>query len=194
VIPYAIAFVVILSVSFVSDRVNRKGPFVISGLVASFIGYMLLLFGGTTVIKMVGTCFVVSGVYTGVLLSTVWLGINTAGFTKRGATWAMAEIGAQIFSIIGTNVYNNSGATYRKGHWSNVGLTLAGIVLSSGLLWWYDHSNKKRDRVLAEHAARGEVHPHIGRSLEELYDVHVNYRYVSRPCCVFSADCHRYTL
>ncbi|OIW32824.1 MFS general substrate transporter [Coniochaeta ligniaria NRRL 30616] len=177
VIPYAVAFVALLSLSFLSDRINRKGCFVIAGLTSALIGYIMLLTAKTTVVKMVATCFVVGGIYTGVLLSVVWLGINNAGFTKRATTWAMAEIGGQIFSIVGTNVYKSSGSSYAKGHWVNVGFMIVAIFAASCLLLWYDYSNKKRDRILQEYAARGETHPHIGKSLEELYDFHINFRY-----------------
>jgi len=54
----------------------------------------------------------------------------------------MAEIGAQIFSIVGTNVYKSSGSTYAKGHWVNVGFMVAGITAASCLLWWYNYANK----------------------------------------------------
>ena len=176
VIPYAVAFVTLLSLSFLSDRINLKGYFIIAGLTSALIGYIMLLTAKTTVVKMVATCFVVGGIYPGVLLSTVWLGINTAGFTKRATTWAMAEIGAQIFSIVGTNVYKSSGSTYAKGHWVNVGFMIAGITAASSLLWWYNYANKKRDRALEEYETRGETHPHVGKSLEELYDLHINFR------------------
>ncbi|KAJ9136537.1 MFS general substrate transporter [Coniochaeta hoffmannii] len=86
VIPYAVAFVTLLSLSVFSDRINLKGSFIIVGLTSALIGYIMLLTAKTTVVKMVATCFVVGGIYPGVLLSTVWLGINTAGFTKRVTT------------------------------------------------------------------------------------------------------------
>lgn len=178
VIPYAVAFVTLLTLSFLSDKINLKGPFVIAGLSSALIGYIMLLTVKSTSAKMVATCFVVGGIYPGVLLSVVWLGINNGGFTKRATTWAMAEIGAQIFSIVGTNIYKSSGRSYAKGHWVNVGFMVAGICVSATLMWWYHHSNKKRDRILEEHASRGETHPHTGASLEELYDYHINFRYV----------------
>jgi hypothetical protein len=176
VIPYAVAFVTLLTLSFLSDKINLKGPFVIAGLTSALIGYIMLLTVKTTVAKMVATCFVVGGIYPGVLLSVVWLGINNGGFTKRATTWAMAEIGAQIFSIVGTNVYKSSGTNYAKGHWVNVGFMIAGIAIASTLLWWYGYSNRRKDRILEEYAARGESHPHTGASLEELYDHHINFR------------------
>ncbi len=131
VIPYAVAFVSLLSLAYLSDRVNLKGPFIIGCLATASLGYILLLTVSSTGAKIFATCCVVGGVYPGVVLATVWLGINTAGFTKRGTVWSMAEMVAQAFSIMGTNVYKSSSTSHSKGHWVTLAFLLAAMAIAN---------------------------------------------------------------
>lgn len=82
VIPYACAFVALPTVAIISDRVNKKGPFVILAQSVACIGYIILLTDAPTSAKMVATCLVASGIYTGVVLVVTWLGINTGGVSN----------------------------------------------------------------------------------------------------------------
>ncbi|KAF3923993.1 hypothetical protein ABW21_db0203285 [Orbilia brochopaga] len=176
VIPYAVAFVLLPTTAFISDKLNVKGPFIISSLGLACLGYILLLTVGPTAGKMVAVCFITSGLYSCIVLTVTWLGINTAGFTKRGTTWGIAEIFPQVFSIMATKLYKYP-PRYIQGHSIVLGF-LVFALLNGCALWWYmANSNKKKDRILEEYAARGERHPHLDRSLEDEFDQHINFRY-----------------
>ncbi|KAH8890617.1 retrograde regulation protein 2 [Thozetella sp. PMI_491] len=174
VIPYAVAFVTLPTLAFVSDKINVKAPFILVAQTLCCIGYIMLLTVTSTVAQMVAVCFVAGGMYAGVVLSVVWLGINTAGFTKRGTTWAMSEIISQLFSIMGTSIY---GSSHVKGHSVVLAFLVFAMLLVLVMLAWMRRANKKRDLMLEEYAARGAIHPHLSRSLEEEYDGHINFRY-----------------
>ena len=177
VIPYACAFVTVIAVSWVSDRVNKKGVFLIGTLSVACIGYIILLTNVSVRVKIFATCLVTSGLYPSVILLVAWLGMNTAGFTKRGTTWAMAEISGQCFSIMGTHVYTDP-PRYIKGHSVVLGLMLFALLNAVALLLWMKHLNQKKERVDNEYRERGELHPHLSRSLEEEYDFHQSFRYI----------------
>lgn len=177
VIPYACATVTLVVVCFMSDRLNIKGPVLLVCLLLSAIGYIMLLTVSSTAVKMVAACFITSGLYPSVVLIATWLGINTGGFTKRGTTWAMAEIFGQCFSIMGSNVYTD-GPRYIKGHSVVLGFLLMGMISTTALIFWMRHLNKKRDSEESEYVKRNEPHPHASRSLEEEFDFHVSFRYV----------------
>jgi hypothetical protein len=177
VIPYAFATVTLLVSCVVSDRLNTKGPVLFFCLMLASIGYIMLLTVSSTTVKMVAACFVASGLYPSVVLLVSWLGINTGGFTKRGTTWAMAEVFGQSFSIMGTHIYTN-GPRYIKGHSIVLGFLLMGTISVTSLDFWMHHLNKKRDIEESEYAARNELHPHASRSLEEVFDYHVSFRYI----------------
>lgn len=176
VIPYACAFVSLLALCYISDWFNIKGPFILLGFSVSAIGYIMLLTVKPTAAKMVAACFITSGMYPATVLMTAWLGINTCGFTKRASVWSLAEVSGQLFSIMGTHIYV-TGPRYVKGHAVVLGIIALSLVVIVTLMITYSMLNKKRDRILAEYAARGEVHPHANRTLEEEHDFHINFRY-----------------
>ncbi|OQV02109.1 hypothetical protein CLAIMM_07359 [Cladophialophora immunda] len=176
VIPYACAFVTLLVTCFLSDRINIKGPFIFCGFLVSAIGYIMLLTVKPTSVKILAACFITSGMYPSTVLMVAWLVINTGGFTKRASVWALAEVFSQCFSIMGANIYVN-GPRYIKGHSVVLAFLVTAMATVVALSLTYRHLNKKRDRILEEYAQRGEIHPHMNKSLEELHDFHVNFRY-----------------
>jgi hypothetical protein len=161
----------------ISDRVNAKGPFMVACLSVCSIGYILLLTVSSVTVKMVAACFICAGLYTSVVLTVTWLAINTGGFTKRGTTWALAEILGQCSSIMGSNIYTDK-PRYIKGHSIVLAFILFAICNALALIFWMRYLNKRKDRILADYATRGETHPHIGRSLEEEFDNHINFHYI----------------
>ncbi len=78
---------------------------------------------------------------------------------------------------MGSNVYKDK-PRYIKGHSIVLAFLLFAIANATALVFWMRYQNRKRDRMLAEYADRGEIHPHVGRSLEEEFDAHINFRYI----------------
>ena len=177
VIPYACATLPTIIISYLSDRFNTKGPFLVLTLSVVSIGYIILLTVYSVPVLVFATCLITSGLYPSVILLTSWLGINTAGFTKRGTTWAMAEIFGQCFSIMGTHVYDGP-PRFVKGHAIVLGFELYGILCASTLILYMRYLNKRKDAIVQEHTSRGEAHPHMERSLEEESDLHLGFRYI----------------
>ena len=167
----------VIVVAYVSDRVNKKGVFLIGSMSFSCIGYIILLTNASVRVKVFATCLVTSGLYPSVILIVAWLASNTAGFTKRGTTWAMAEISGQSFSIMGTHVYTNP-PRFIKGHSIVLAFMVFAVLNATALLFWMNHLNKKKERVDADYRERNEIHPHTSRSLEEEYDYHHSFRYI----------------
>ncbi|KAH8808685.1 major facilitator superfamily domain-containing protein [Xylogone sp. PMI_703] len=177
IIPSASATVTLPTVCFISDRFNFKGMAIIFCLSLSSTGYIILLTASSNVAKIVATSLVASGVYTTIVLIVAWITINTGGFTKRGTTWAMGEITGQLFSIMGTHIYNGA-PRYIKGHSIVLAFQLFGLLNAIGVMLWMRHLNAKKDRVEAEYLERGVPHPLASQSLEEAYDYHPSFRYI----------------
>jgi hypothetical protein len=179
IIPYACAFVACVTIGIISDRVNRKAPFLLLTSSLAVLGYTLLLATTSTVVGIFAACLITASCYTGVVLLPVWIVINTAGYTKRSCVWATSEVFAMTFSIMATRIYDNP-PRYVKGH---------SIVLAFNVLAWFcivfcalwmRYLNRKKDRIESEYTERGEVHPHNGGqlTLEDLQDNHISFRYI----------------
>ena len=162
----------------ISDRMNRKGVFVIGTLSAVAVGYIILMaVVSNTGAKIFAACLITSGLYPSVVFLASWLGVNTGGFTKRGTTWALAEIFGQCFSIMGTHIYD-SPPRFIKGHAIILGFIFLGIINSCILIWWMKRENARRDAIEKDYRDRGEAHPHASKSLEEVQDFHISFRYI----------------
>ncbi|KIY00304.1 uncharacterized protein Z520_03989 [Fonsecaea multimorphosa CBS 102226] len=177
VIPYACAAVFLIAICFLSDRYNMKGPLLVVTLSVSVIGYIILLSVRSVPVLVFATCLITAGLYPSVILLTSWLGINTCGFTKRGTTWAMAEVFGQCFSIMGTHVYD-SPPRFIKGHAIVLGFLSMAIIMTVSAVFWMKHENKRKDAEIERYRDSGEHHPHFERSLEDEGDQHIAFRYI----------------
>ena len=177
VLPSASAFCALLIICYTSDYFNKKGIFLVGTLSTVIIGYIILLTDVSVPVKVFATCLVTGCLYPSVILLTSWLSVNTCGFTKRGTTWAMAEVSGQCFSIMGSHVYTDP-PRFIQGHSIILALQCLALLATIALIFWLRHCNMKKDRIDAEYRERGEIHPDNEKSLEELYDQHQNFRYI----------------
>ena len=78
-----------------------------------------------------------------------------------------------------TRIYDTP-PRYVKGHSIVLALNVLACFSIMFCAWWMTYLNKKKDRVEAEYAERGEVHPHLAESLtlEDLQDRHISFRYI----------------
>lgn len=176
VIPYACAFVCLITVCYISDRFNVKFIPIICLLATTLIGYIVLVSVASTSARIVGACLVVSGAYPTVVLIVTWIGINTAGFTKRAATWSVAEICSNSVAIMGPHVYTDP-PRFIKGHSILIAFTCLSMLMAICAYSYMAHENRRRDRVERDFQERGERHPDMDKSLEDLCDRHVAFRY-----------------
>ncbi|KFZ15697.1 hypothetical protein V502_05440 [Pseudogymnoascus sp. VKM F-4520 (FW-2644)] len=176
VIPYACSFCTVLGSGFLSDRLNRKMPFLLGSFDIGCIGFILLLTVHYKPVDIFATCLITASCYTCILLVPVWLNINTVGFTKRGTTWALAEIFGLIWSIMGTRIYNTP-PLYIKGHAVVLSLNCLACFTVFVAYIYMRRMNKQKERLEMEYANRGEVHPDIANnnSLEEVGEAHISF-------------------
>lgn len=145
-------------------------------MTVSLIGYIILITVKSVPVKVFAACLVVSGSYPSVTLIVIWLGINSAGFSKRSATWSIAEVCANALAIMGSHVYIDP-PKFIEGHSIVIAFQCLGMIAATVNYFYMKSLNKKRDIIEEEYRQRGEMHPHYGRSLEEEYDFHVSFRY-----------------
>lgn len=144
---------------------------------SAIVGYSILLTDVSGAVKIFATCLITGGLYPSVTLLVTWLAVNTAGFTKRGTTWAMAEIGGQCLTIGATHAYNKPPRQI-QGHALVLSLLILALLSTIFLRCWLSHCNAKKEQIEQDYQSRGELHPHRIRSLEDENDQHQYFRYI----------------
>lgn len=178
-IPYACATVTLLVITYWSDRLSKKGTFLLGTLITAFIGYVILIAVESAKVRIFGTCLIVSGIYTSIVLLVTWMAINIAGYTKRATIWAGCEIVSQSLSIAGTHIYDDP-PRYIRGHAVMLGFLGLSILLAVVLMVIFSKANAKKERTEQMHLERGDLslHPHMSQTLEDVQDDHLFFRYI----------------
>ncbi|CAM1505958.1 Fc.00g115950.m01.CDS01 [Cosmosporella sp. VM-42] len=178
IIPYACAFVAVISIAYISDKFNKKAFFIL-GYLSSYATRLVILMATTnTGARIFAACLVVGGVYPSAVLQIAWVNINTCGHTKRAISYGLSQVLGQGFSMLASRVYVDP-PQYLVGHGSLLAFVAWGIINCLAAYFWMNHQNRKRDKILEEYRTRGEDHPDIGKSFEELYDQHITFRYIA---------------
>ncbi|RFU26054.1 hypothetical protein B7463_g10286, partial [Scytalidium lignicola] len=150
IIPYACAAVTMVVLNMWSDRLNKKGVFLMGTLTAAIIGYVILIAVTNNKVRIFGTCLIAVGAYPSVTLFVVWISNNTGGYTKRSTVWAIAEIFAQGYSIFGTQIYTTP-PRFIKGHSVLLAMSALSLIMVFMVYIMMDRSNKRKDWIILEY-------------------------------------------
>lgn len=176
-IPYACATVALVAVNYISDRFRRKGIFLAGCISLAIAGYIILMTITNNAGRVVATCLVVSGIYPAIILVFSWANTNSCGYTKRAASWAVAGIFAQCFSIAASQVYTDP-PRYLKGHGVMLAFLSFSLINTLAVYLWMKQQNQKKDEIELDYRERGVAHPHYSTSLEDEGDRHIKFRYI----------------
>ncbi|KAG8705777.1 hypothetical protein FRC08_001456 [Ceratobasidium sp. 394] len=115
--PYAVAAIFMISVSYISDRIQSRGIFMSASSGLGGIGYLLLLVippnQGARYFAIFLCC---AGTYTTIGLALSWFAHNLGSESKKAAGIPLLMIIGQCGSVLGTHVYPTSeGPRYAKG-------------------------------------------------------------------------------
>ncbi|OAL28541.1 hypothetical protein AYO22_02735 [Fonsecaea multimorphosa] len=177
IIPYACAFVTLIVVNIVSDRLNLKGVVLMGLLCIGVVGYIILIAVHNVKVKIFATCLITMSTFPGVTLMGAWININTGGFTKRATTWGTAEIVGQCFAILGSHIYTDP-PQYIKGHSIVLAFEVLALACVVFCWFWMRWLNNKKDKEALEHAEAGTTDPNLHKTLEEIQDYHPSFRYI----------------
>lgn len=113
--PYLLTFFLILAVTWISDHVGVRGPFVAGfGLVAA-IGYIILGTATGTAVRYFAL-FLSTMIFVCVAQLNVWVANTHATDSKRAGALAICATFGQCGPVLGTSVFTPDTAPYyRKG-------------------------------------------------------------------------------
>ncbi|KAL4881806.1 putative MFS transporter [Aspergillus karnatakaensis] len=142
---YMLGAVTYLIIGYISDRIQRRGIFVITLGTVSVCGYGMLISDGGVAVHYAGCFLVAAGLYVVVGLPLAWLPTNIPRYGKRTTTIAMQAAIGNSAGIMASFLYPaTEGPRYIKGHAISLAMG-AFAVVSFGSVWaYYLWENKQR--------------------------------------------------
>jgi hypothetical protein len=171
--PNFLAFLVVIGVSFLSDKIKMRGPLIATGALVAAIGYIMQIASHRPGVKYAGTFFVAAGAFPCSPLVLAWLSNNLAPHyikaTGLGFQVAIGNCGA----FVATFTYLTQDApNYTTGHAINlgaIGLILICTLSNMAYIRWENaaRASGKRDHRLQQFDASmlGYRHPEFSYTL-----------------------------
>ncbi|TVY43165.1 putative transporter [Lachnellula occidentalis] len=151
VIPYAVATVVTIAVSIVSDRLKLRGVVMLIVLLPAIVGYAVIANVGIQhpKVKYGMTILMATGMYASVPCVLVWNSNNSAGHYKRATTTALQLMIANSGGFVATFIYpSKDKPQFHKGHTVVLGLLVFSwfMVALNILNCWKVNKDKKNGK------------------------------------------------
>jgi len=175
--PYAVAFVVTMTVSFFSDRYRMRGPVIIGMSAVALIGFGLFYANKSVQISYLGLFFAVTGVYCTAPSFCTWIPNNSAPHYRRAALLAMSLILTNVGGIASTWLFPTSAAPKYQGG-TIADLVCAAVPLICGvinMIFIHQGTKRKQERreeILAPYAGDEQ------RAWRELGDNHPDFKWL----------------
>ncbi|KAE9381070.1 putative MFS transporter [Stipitochalara longipes BDJ] len=157
VIPYAVASVLTVIVSIVSDRLKLRGVVMLFVLIPAIIGYAVIanISVAHPKVKYGMTFLMATGMYASVPCVLVWNSNNSAGHYKRATTTALQLAIANSGGFVATFIYpNKDKPQYHMGHTVVLGLLVGAWFLVAANVLYCHKVNKDK--------AKGKYDQYIG--------------------------------
>lgn len=174
---YVASFVIAIITAVCSDRLRHRYAFIMSGILVSTIGYVILLIQKHVSVgaQYFALYLVVIGAYVAQPIVLVWVTTNMSGHYKRLISTAMQIGFGNIGGIIGSNIYTTKEAPfYLSGYTTSLGLLWLCGFASTALLIGLSRENKKRDNGGRDYRYNLPI-----EELENLGDDHPRVRFSS---------------
>jgi MFS family permease len=125
-IPYAVAAVVTVFVTLLSDRVGLRGTLVLGTLPIAIIGYAVIANTNHAKVQYGMTFMMATGMFSSIPCILVWNSNNSAGHYKRATTSALQISIANFGGFLASFSYNGREAPlFHKSHTVILGLLCA---------------------------------------------------------------------
>ncbi|KAI0176135.1 MFS general substrate transporter [Hypoxylon sp. FL1284] len=148
---YITAAILAVIFAFISDRVGKRSPFVISFLLMMIVGFSMCISSENPRVVYGGVFIVSCAIYPAFPGVVTWLSNNLAGSYKRSAGMAI-QIGiGNLGGAMASNFYRQKDAPqYKLGHGLELAFISIGIVAAFILVVGYGTINKRRDKIIQE--------------------------------------------
>lgn len=148
---YITAAILAVVVAYLSDRVGKRSPFVISFLLMMIVGFAMCISSSDPRVVYGGVFVATCAIYPAFPGNISWLSNNLAGGYKRSAGMAIQIGVGNLGGAMASNFYRTGDSPrYILGHALELGFISVGIIAASVQLFAYTAINKRRDRIVRE--------------------------------------------
>ncbi|EAT76826.2 hypothetical protein SNOG_15731 [Parastagonospora nodorum SN15] len=146
---YIVAFVVALALAWLTDRLQHRYWFCMTGVVIATVGYIMLLAQNNLSIgvKYFALFLIIPGQFVTQPIVLVWLSNLMSGHYKRSVSSAVQVSFGNLGGIIASNIFIGPEAPkYPTGYGTCLGMLGICAVACTSLFWLVKSENKKRER------------------------------------------------
>ncbi|TVY23280.1 putative transporter [Lachnellula hyalina] len=148
---YVVACFCTVAGNYASDKIGRRGIFVLGFEIIAIIGFVLLIATGKPHVQYAGTFFATSGIYCLFPMVLSWNGNNIGGSLKRGVGIAMQVGIGNLGGIIASFVYLiKDEPRFINGHAVLIALISMSLVLTLFMTIYLGRENTRRDVLLSQ--------------------------------------------
>ncbi|CZS99609.1 related to PUTATIVE TARTRATE TRANSPORTER [Rhynchosporium agropyri] len=136
--PYAVATVLTVIVAILSEKTQKRAPFIIASTSFAIIGYIILLTAPISKpgVSYTGTIFAAAGIYPSTAIVLSWPAANVSGQSKRATATAMTITIGNLGAVLGTQLYRpKTSPRWYLGHGFAIGYLVANLCVVT-VLWW----------------------------------------------------------
>ncbi|KAF8647123.1 hypothetical protein AX16_006955 [Volvariella volvacea WC 439] len=144
--PFAAGCIATIAVGITSDRLNRRGPFIIGSCLVSLIGYIVLYTQTRPGASYVGAILAAVGVYPCIAVDLAWAGSAAGGDVRKGVVLAMVIGIGNLGGICSSFIYFGP-PRFFVGHATMMACLSLSITLSCFAMWDYNRLNKKKEAL-----------------------------------------------
>ncbi|TWU72757.1 hypothetical protein ED733_002484 [Metarhizium rileyi] len=159
--PYAVAAVLTVVIGFWSDRVQKRGIFIMGCALVGVVGFIMLIATTDPAVQYAGTFFGAMGIYPPISLTIAWVANNVEGVYKRGIVLGFVIGWGNLNGVVSSVIYRWS-PRYFQGHGTIIAYLIlcmfGGSLLFATLL---SIENKKRRRGERDHWIEGKTEEQI---------------------------------
>ncbi|KAG8820813.1 hypothetical protein FRC17_010005 [Serendipita sp. 399] len=151
--PYIAGCFFTVLVGIYSDKLKRRGPFVLACATVAIVGYSILYATprGRPGVSYAGTVISACGTFPSIAVVLAWAGGNAGGDVKRGVALALTIGVANLGGVCSSFIYRSKNSPrFLIGHGTVIGCLLLAIVLSCVVMVTYWRMNKQRRSNAAE--------------------------------------------
>lgn len=171
--PYALAAVVTICVGMYSDRVNRRGFFIMACAPVGITGFAMIMGSTNPAVQYCGCFLGALGIYPVIPITITWMANNVEGVYKRGIVLGMVIGWGNLNGIVSSNVFLNP-PHYWAGHSTIVAYFFTGVFLGSLTMYFgLKRANKKKLAGERDYLIEGKTEQEI----HEMGDIRPDFLY-----------------